>query len=610
MRYGYRGRLVYVDLTKGEIEISELDERIVRQYLLGSGLGIKILLDNFDKELSPLDPESPMIFISGLLTGTPVPTASKLSVCLRSPLTGIWNESTVGGDFGAVLKFAGYDGIYIKGRAERPVYLFISKEEIKIEDATSLWGKDTYEVNDILKEKYGKGVKIASIGPAGENLVKIASINVEGRTGRAAGRGGPGAVMGSKNLKAIVVSGRDVLPIYDKSGLTRSIKELVPQIKQGTESLTLFGTVGGMVKVNKTGDLPIKNFYGSLFTEGAEKTSGMAMKEEYEVKDYRCYACPIACGKHLVRKKGFPEELDIAGPEYETGAGFGALLLNDDLETIVWANDLCNRLGLDTISTSMTIAFAMELSEKKLIDEDIPWGDGEKILSLVEDIAYRRELGDILAEGTRAAARKIGHGAEEYSVDVKGLELPMHDPRAFTSMAINYATGNRGGCHLESLSYYAEQGLKLPGIKMRETYDPHSDEGKAELAVQMQNYMNVYNALGLCKFLIRGNIGITHLAEWVKFATGMEFTPEELLKIGERLFNLKRVYNVSLGISRKDDFLPPRIMTWAREDGGAKGVIPHIGKMLNEYYKIRGWSEEGLPVNCFAYDRMKKESNI
>ncbi len=607
MRYGYRGRLILVDLSKRSIEIEEIDEKTIKQYLLGSGLGVKILLDNFDKDLDPLDPKSPMLFISGLLTGTPVPTASKLSVCLRSPLTGIWDEATVGGDFGAVLKFAGYDGIYITGRADKPVYLYVSKEEIKIEDATSLWGKDTYEVNDILKEKYGKNVKIASIGPAGENLVKIAGINIEGRTGRAAARGGTGAVMGSKNLKAIAVSGRDVLPLYDKKGLMESIKNLVPQIKKGTESLTLFGTVGWMVKVNTTVDLPIKNFYGSLFTEGAEKTSGMAIAEEYEVKNYRCYACPIACGKHLIRKKGFPEELEIAGPEYETGAGFGALLLNDDLETIVWANDLCNRLGLDTISTSMAIAFAMDLSEKRIIDEDILWGDGKAILSLIEDIAYRRELGDILAEGTRSAAKKIGHGAEEYSIDVKGLEMPMHDPRAFTSMAINYATGNRGACHLESLSYYAEQGLKLPGIKMRESYDPHSDEGKAELAVNMQNYMNVYNALGLCKFLIRGNIGITHLAEWTRLATGIEFTPEELLKVGERLFNLKRVYNVSLGISRKDDLLPPRIMTWAREEGGAKGVIPNIGKMLNEYYKIRGWSEEGLPVNCFAYNDMKND---
>ncbi len=606
MRYGYRGRLLYINLTERKIEVNELSESIVKQYLLGSGLGIKILLDNFDKDLSPLDPDAPMLFISGLLTGTPVPTASKLSVCLRSPLTGIWDESTVGGDFGAFLKFAGYDGIYITGKAEKPVYIFISKDEVKIEDATDLWGKDTYATNDILKEKYGADIKVASIGPAGENLVKIASINIEGRVGRAAGRGGPGAVMGSKNLKAIVVTGRDVLPLYDKKGLMESIKNLVPQIKSGTESLTLFGTVGGMVKVDKTGDLPVKNFYGSLFTEGAAKTSGMAIAEEYEVKNYRCYACPIACGKHLVRKKGFPEELEIAGPEYETGAGFGALILNDDLETIVWANDLCNRLGLDTISTSMVIAFAMELSEKGLIDEDIPWGDGEKILSLIEDIAYRRELGDTLAEGTRKASQEIGHGAEEYSIDVKGLELPMHDPRAFTSMAINYATGNRGGCHLESLSYYAEQGLKLPGIKMKESYDPHSDEGKAELAVNMQNYMNVYNALGLCKFLIRGNIGITHLAEWLKLATGIEFTPDELLKTGERLFNLKRVYNVSLGISRKDDLLPPRIMTWAREEGGAKGVIPHIGKMLNEYYKLRGWSEEGLPVSCLAYKKEKQ----
>lgn len=605
MRYGYRGRLIYVDLYRKKIKLEDIEEEVVKNYLLGSGLGIKILLDNFDKDLSPLDPDSPLLFISGLLTGTPVPTASKLSVCMKSPLTGIWNESTVGGDFGAVLKFAGYDGIYIKGKADKPVYLYISKDEIKIEDAEELWGKDTYVTNDILKEKYGDNIKIASIGPAGENLVKIASINIEGRTGRAAGRGGAGAVMGSKNLKAIIVTGRAVLPIHNKKGLVESIKKLTPQIMQGTESLNLFGTIGGMVKVNKTGDLPVKNFYGSLFTEGAEKTSGMAIAEEYEVKNYRCYACLIACGKHLVRKKGFPKELHIAGPEYETGAGFGALILNDDLETIIWANDLCNRLGLDTISTSMAIAFAMELSEKRLIAEEIPWGDGEKILSLIEDIAYRRELGDILAEGTKKAAKIIGPPAEEYSIDVKGLEIPMHDPRAFTSMAINYATGNRGACHLESLSYYAEQGLKLPGIKMKEAYDPHSDEGKAELTVQMQNYMNIYNALGLCKFLIRGNIGITHLTEWVNMVTGFNYTPSELLSIGERLFNLKRVYNVSLGISRKDDLLPPRIMTWAREEGGASGVIPHIGKMLNEYYKIRGWSEEGLPVNCFKKYKIK-----
>jgi len=612
MGLGFCGKLIRVDLSSKRVTVESLNEESFRKYLSGSGLAAKILYEEFDNTLEPLHPEVPLAIVAGLLTGTPVPSACKLSICARSPQTGIWDEATVGGYFGAELKFAGYDGLIITGKSKNPVYIWISQDKVRINSAEHLWGKDTFTTTErLLKETHPKA-RVACIGQAGENLCGIASVMIDGWESRAAARGGMGAVMGSKNLKAVVLRGTKRPQVKEKEDLISSIRETLPFLRGTTEGLHKFGTAVGMYSgVEPSGDLPIKNFLQGKWEEGAKKTTGETLVERFLEKHYGCFSCPIRCGKIIKLKIGGEERL-MHGPEYESNAALGALCLNDNLEQISLANELCNRYGLDTISTGSAIAFAMEAFEKELIsilDTDgleLKWGNTEAIIKLIHKIAKREGIGDILADGTKKAAEKIGKNSIEFAIHVKGLELPLHDPRAFVSMALTYATGNRGACHLDSLSYTFEGSLPIEGIPYDHSLSTHSAEGKPELIFRLQNYMASLNALGLCKFLFCGKIGPPKIAEWTNLVTGWDLTGEELLKIGERLFNLKRMYNYRLGITRKDDFLPPRLLTSDRKEGGAKGSLPHLGKMLNKYYELRGWSEDGVPTP----EKLKKLSLV
>ena len=593
-------RMINVDLTKNTISIQKLEENIFRYYLGGSGLAAKLLYDELSTELPSLHPDSPLLFFPGLLTGTPAPTASKLSICAKSPLTGIWDEATVGGTWGAELKFCGYEGVVVTGKAEKPVYLYITPEEIKIKDAQEIWGQDTYNTSRNLKERYGPKIKVASIGQAGENLVNISSIVIDAPHYRLAGRGGMGAVMGSKNLKAIVVKGNIKPPIENPTALREILKDDRQNIRHYTEGLHKLGTAGSVEVREYTGDLPIKNFAQSRWS-GASKITGQVIVDNLFKKHYACFACPIGCGKQI--KIDVPPFI-VHGPEYETVAAFGSLCLNDDLNSIVEANDLCNRYGIDTISLGMSIAFAMEAYQKSFLNQkdfegiNLEWGNSQTIIKLIHQVAKDEGAGRLLGQGVRLFSKKIGKNSEEFAIHVKGLELPLHDPRAYTGMALSYATANRGGCHLESLSYAIESGIPLEDLGYGEDnrLDPHTSVGKAELVIKLQNYMNVFNALGLCKFLLFGRIGPTKVVEWLNYVTGWELTKDELLTIGERLHNLKRIYNVRLGIDRKDDTLPPRLLHLARNDGMATGVLPELDKMLEEYYRLRGWDENGIPT--------------
>jgi len=594
--------LIRVNLSEKRIEVENVSEETFKKYLSGSGLAAKILYEEFDNTLEPLHPDSPLAIIAGLLTGTPVPCACKTSVCARSPQTGIWDEATVGGYFGAELKRAGYDGLIITGKSKSPVYLWITREKIQIKPAEHLWGEDTFSTTEKLLKETHPEAKVACIGQAGENLCGIASVMVDGWESRAAARGGMGAVMGAKNLKAIVVKGTEYPEVKNKKELTTSIRETLPFLKQTTEGLHNFGTAVGMYSVvEPSGDLPIKNFLQGKWEEGAKKTTGETLVERFLEKHYGCFGCPIRCGK-IIRLKIGDEERLMHGPEYESNAALGALCLNDDLEGISLANELCNLYGLDTISTGSVVAFAMETFEKGIISTldtgglELKWGDVRAIIELIHKIAKREGIGDLLADGTKKAAERLGKNSIEFAIQVKGLELPLHDPRAFVSMALTYATGNRGACHLESLSYTFEGSLPVEDIPYDHSLSPHEVEGKPELIVRLQNYMASLNALGLCKFLFCGKIGPPGIAKWTNLVTGWSLTSEELLKIGERLFNLKRMYNYRLGITRKDDFLPPRLLTWDRKEGGAKGSLPHLGKLLGRYYQLRGWSEDGVPT--------------
>jgi len=593
-------KLLEINLTNNTIGDRKLKEEVLKNYLGGSGLAAKLLYDELQPNLSPLHPDSPLLFFSGLLTGTSVPTASKLSVCAKSPLTGIWNESTVGGKWGAELKFCGYEGIIVTGKAEKPAYLYITPEEIKIKDAQEIWGQDTYNTSQHLKEKHGPEIKIASIGQAGENLVNISSIVIDAPHYRLAGRGGLGAVMGSKNLKAIVVKGNLKPNIKNPLALKEILKIDRQNIRNYTEGLHKLGTAGSVEAREYTGDLPIKNFAQSRW-QGASKITGQAIVDTLFKKHYACFACPIACGKEVKIKT---PPFVVHGPEYETVAAFGSLCLNDNLDSIVEANDLCNRYGIDTISFGISVAFAMEVHEKGFLNQEgfeginLEWGNSQAIIKLVHQVAKNEGPGRLLGQGVRLLSKKVGKNSEGFAIHAKGLELPLHDPRAYTGMALSYATANRGGCHLESLSYAVESGIPLEDLGYGEDnlLNPHTSVGKAELVIKLQNYMDVFNALGLCKFLLFGRIGPTKVTEWLNCVTGWNLTPEELLTTGERLHNLKRMYNVRLGINRKDDILPARLLTLARNDGMASGVLPELDKMLEEYYQLRGWDENGTPT--------------
>ena len=587
-------KLLHVDLSNRKCYVEELDEELYQLYLGGSGIASRLLYDELNANVDATSPENPIIFMNGLLTGSSIPTASRLSVCSRSPLTGIWCESTVGGYFPAELNRAGLGGIAVRGKADSPVYLWITDSgEAEIVDCPEIWSLGTFKSSEMLREKTDPKAQIATIGTAGANLVRLSNIMFGGNDARAAGRGGMGAVMGSKNLKAIAVRGTQrKWDLYDREKLAEEVRKTRAQIKEFARGLSDFGTAGGVESVEMHGDLPIKNWQLDAWEEGAKKTSGRRMVGELLAKHYACYACPIGCGKIL--------EIDrdtAHGPEYEAAAGFGALCLNDDMESIVRANKLCNTYGLDTISTSAVTAFAMEAYEKGIITDEgsLPWGNADAIIGIIHKIANKDGIGELLGNGVRHAAEALGNGAEEFAIHTKGLEYPYHDPRAFIDMAASYATGNRGSCHLESFSYPLGYGTTIEELGYDKETDPHSNDGKAEIAVTMQNLMSVYNGLGLCKFLLRAQIGPEVLNVWTNCATGWDNSMEELMSIGENIFNLKRMYNVKLGIGRKDDTIPRRLLT-PKKEGAAAGSSPDMERLLDEYYRTRNWTEDGVPT--------------
>lgn len=606
MGHGFYGKVLEVDLSTTEMKETTLADEDYRRYLGGSGLAAKIFYERGYHKIDPFDEAAPLLVFTGVLTGHKLPTACKAVFCGRSPATGIWAESTVGGYWPAALKTCCYDGLIITGRSRRPVYLYLNGAGVEIRDASTLWGKDVYATQNIIREELGETVRAASIGPAGEKGALIAAIMIDGSDTRAAGRCGLGALMGAKNLKALVAR-RDGGPpqVADAGAVAEARKEVMPRIREKAKGLTDFGTAGGVSTVEKHGDLPIRNWTRGAWAEGAAKVSGQAMAEAgLRVKHYACFGCPIRCGKDMKVETGPYRGTVSHGPEYETIAGFGSLCLNDDPNYIIAANDLCNRLGLDTISTASVIAFAMELFENGLISEaesgglDLRWGSGEGILALIPLIAWREGLGVHLSLGVKRAAEHFGSLAREYIAEGKGLEVPYHDPRAFTSMALVYATGNRGACHLEGLTFFNEnRAYPASLIGLPDEYDPHGSVGKAALAKRMQDFMNLFNALGLCKFLIRGHVTAAEIARWFSAVTGWDVDEGELWETGERLFNLKRLINVELDISRKDDTLSPRLLVHDRREGGAAGSLPHLGKMLSEYYDLRGWTEEGIPTS-------------
>ena len=600
MTCGCMGKMLFVDLTEGKIDEETTAEKLYRDFLGGYGIGARILFSRQKARIDPLGADAMLGFVSGILTGTPALFGSRYTVVGKSPLTGTWGDANCGGDFGPHLKFAGYDAVFFSGISAAPVYLFIDNGTAELREASELWGKDTWETESLLQTALGKEARVACIGPAAEKMSLISCI-INNR-GRAAGRSGLGAVMGSKKLKAIVVRGDQEVPIAHEAELKAARKKHLEQLGGTVEVYRQFGTCGAMNQFVQIGDAPIKNWRGSAVDfPNATVISDQSVINLQERK-YGCWRCPVACGGHM--KPGSGEYQYPAGvhkPEYETLAAFGSMCLNDNLESIIKVNDICNRYGLDTISVGAVIAVAVEAYEKGLLTAteagglDLSWGNGETLIQLVEQIGRKKGLGARLGEGSVRFAAELGPEAAEFVIAVKGLEIPMHDPRGFVSMAANYATANRGGCHLEALSYWNGYGVAFPELGYPEALDRFSNEIGGKMAYDFQNYMSVFNALGLCKFIAKAGVEPETVIGYLNHAMGWQWTSDDLLRMGEKLFNLKRMINVRYGIGRKDDTLPPRLVTLARPSGSAEGVLPDMDRLLSDYYELRGWNPDGSP---------------
>jgi aldehyde:ferredoxin oxidoreductase len=601
---GYCGRILRVNLTTGEIRAATLPQELLRKYLGGSGLAARIVYDETDSSTDPLGPANVLVFMTGPLTGTKVPNAGRYQVATRSPLTGSFGEANAGGTWGERLKRAGYDGVVVSGRSPASVYLYIEDGEAQLLPAGHLWGLDTYEVDEQQKKRHGPKTCTACIGPAGERLVRFAAIMSDGCDARAAARCGVGAVMGSKNLKAISVNGQQPVTAAREADLKESLRGWRKTIRDRTEgALGLYGTSCGMETVEAMGDLPIKNWSAGSFD--IRGITGQHMAETILVKRYFCGQCVIGCGRTIEITGGPYACREGAGPEYETLGMLGSNCLVGDLEAVAFANMLCNRHGLDTISTGGVISFVMEAYENGLITKDdlggieARWGDAGAVHALIGKIANREGFGDLLAEGTRIAAEKIGGLAPESAVHVRGLEFPAHDPRAAEGTALQYGTSARGACHLSSFTHDFEIGGRFPGLGLAAArpLDRFSTEGRASFIKMMQDFMGVCDSLPFCKFIVfgTGDDTLRLFAEWTSAVTGWNVDGEELLAAGERIFNLKRMYLTRDGQSRKDDVVPPK-MRKRRASGGAADHIPHLDGMIDEYYELRGWNEYGIPT--------------
>ncbi len=574
---GYTGKILELDLNSKELYDTELDRGIAKDYLGGRGYGIKLLYDRNDKGVDPLSPENHLIFMTGPYTGAG-PFGAFYNVTTKSPLTGLSLSSHSGGTWGPRLKKAGYDGVVVSGKADEPVYLVISGGEAKLERAEELWGKDTGEATKKIEEEHG--AKPAVIGPAGEEEVRYACIINDYH--RAAGRGGAGAVMGSKNLKAIAVKGDEEITIDDPGEIREKFKEATKTVKEEAQA---FGKLGTPIVVNienEIGGLPTKNFRKGYF-EYADRVSGEYLHENYWVKDYACFSCPLGCG-NVNRVEEGEYQCETEGPEYETIMAFGPNCCNDNIESIIKANDLCDKLGIDTISMGNSLAFCMELYEEGLINDEeigfkLDWGDHSHMIKLVKMTAEREGFGDELAEGSRRIAER--RGGEP--VEVGGMEPAGYEPRAIQGMALAYATSTRGACHLRATMYVPET--------FSEELDRGTVKGKAEYLKEMQDRFTILDSMLICKLGGRNaNLddwnGISNLLTMV---TGEEFTSKKLKEIGERIYNLEHEFNEREG--GKDIDLPERFFK-PQETGPSERF--KINKedfltALKEYYQLRNW---------------------
>ncbi len=637
MGLGFFGKILWVDLTKDSLREEELSEKTFHQFIGGYGLGCKLLYERMSRHLNPLSPESIIGFFPGLLTSTAAPYSGRYMVVGKSPLTGTWGDANSGGNFGPAIKACGYDGILVSGKASEPVYLSIMEDEIKILDASDIWGKDIIETELILKKKHGNSIKTAGIGQAGENLLKISGIAND--RGRIAARSGLGAIMGSKNLKTIVLNGNKRVGIFDREKFMNLIKEYNKTAKNkplASMKKSFLGDMFGMVKSMRrlklgnidapnlmrtiyrnfgtsigntisaeTGDSPIKNWLGiGMYDFPYKKSANLSSVNinEYKVKDYGCFSCPVQCGAILKISDLNIEEMHI--PEYETCCAFGSLLLNNDLHSIFQINDVCNRAAIDTISTGSTVAYAIECYENGLLSKkdtnglELNWGDSKAILSLVHKMIKREGIGDLLADGVRIAIDKIGKESEPYAINSLGSEIPMHDPRYFNSLAFSYAYDPTPGRHTTASIDFAEIGaydkfeqkLHLPRKRK------HNEDRKLEAQIITTGFHQILSCAGMCMFST--SFGPYPFIDLLNALTGWNDDIDAYITTGLRIQTLRQAFTLREGIKLSQNELPDRIIgNPPSEKGPFKGKTVEYKNFYRNYCIKMGWNpENGYPL--------------
>ncbi|MCL1812068.1 MAG: aldehyde ferredoxin oxidoreductase family protein [Treponema sp.] len=598
--YGYWQKLLRVNLTDSTFKTEEIDEKSIKLLLGGAALAAKYLLEELPPKVDPLSPENKIIFALGFMQAVNYPGNAKWSVVTKSPLTGTFMDSAGTGAWAPQLKKAGYDMLIIEGKAPKPTYLYINDDAVEFKSAEQVWGKDTVETGAAIKDELGdKRINTLNIGPAGEILNPIACVTCDGHS--FAGRGGAGAVMGSKNLKAVAVWGTKQVPVAEEEKAKEHAKELFKTLLETAKGGG--GTPDVMVPLEALGDVPIRYWRGDIWHEGAKMIGTPRYTEYLNVKPLPCQNCPVGCHRHIHLTLPDGTVLDGNGPEYETLGMFGAGLCIDDLAAISVANDKCNRAGVDTISVGSFIGFLIECYESGFITAEeigmVPkWSDNKTLQFLCDKILKLEGVGKLFTKGIRGAVAAIGKDSASIAVEVKNLDQPAHDPRAVYGLAVNYATSPRGACHERGNPQASALGLFYPDCEMDAPPDRFTDDEAGYCAFVYQNTSMLYNNLTMCKFMVNnGGLTISDIGKELEYTTGLKYTNMELLETSKRGIALQRLINVRDGITKADDTLPPK-MRQAAVVGGRAGKAPvNFDKMLMDYYKLRGWNDSGIPTS-------------
>ena len=607
MPNGYTGKTLRVDLTTREITLEETNEVYHRQYLGGWGFIAHELLKNSPQGIDPYDPKNPLIFATGVATGTPIPGSGRHAVGAKSPLTNGFGEADVGGFWGTELKRAGFDAVIVTGKSPAPCYLWIKDDAVEIRDAADLWGKETADVEDAIRSTHDdKKIRVIQCGIAGENLVRFACVIND--VTRAAGRTGLGAVMGSKQLKAIAVRGSTPPVLADKDK-AREIMEYVTGLRERWAGFREHGTGGGILGMQEVGRLPTRNFQEGKF-EGAAEIAGTTMTEKYLVGRDTCHACPIGCKRVTESDGEYKVSRKYGGPEYETLASLGSICGVSNLEAVLYANQLCNAYGMDTISAGVTIGWAMECFERGLLTTEdtggleLKFGNHQAMITLLEQMARREGFGDTLAEGSLRAARAVGRDTEQYAVQAKGQEFPMHDPRYQYALGIGYATSPTGADHMHNFhdsgleGEAAVQQMRSRGSFVEPMERTTLPDAKVALAATSIRYQVMKNCIGICMFLPYQQ---KHFQDIVQATAGWEAGDLELMRVGERALALSRIYNAREGLTPADDTHHPRFTQPLMLEGEEGGAIPaeDMKHALDLYYEMQGWDREtGAPTRA------------